>query len=746
MAREHNFLFGFGERLARPVEVPSGGGDKNPPYAFERAKKRLCKKLASSIAEFDQIPESASPNGEVVARLTMHPRYISKSDFPTELLDSIGLRPIGSRSAKIKPDAWGIKKPPDEAITEELFVAGSRHAFSSWANGLAGWTEATRGAKDIVHIESIEPFRARDKLRSIPKDRETAVFEVVLHNVGDERIIQAFVAYVGSLGEVPIVQRRRDIKGLTFIPVKSRSARVEDIARFSFVRVARGMPTLRPMTPGLLRAVSAFRLQFPTVGPLDSSIRAAVFDGGLSTGARMALQPWVTLVEPIGIGKPDPSYEEHGTWVTSALLFGPLVKGKTAPQPICPVDHIRVLDANTGEKNDLECIDVLDRILGTLDENPGKYQFINISLGPRLAVTDDEVTQWTAALDERLSEGRVVATVAAGNDGDLDDLAGLNRIQPPADGVNVLAVGASDSQSADWKRAEYSCVGPGRSPGVVKPDGVAFGGSDDEPFMVPVSKDCSRAEGTQGTSFASPLVLRSALSVHAQLGYSIRPLAIRALLIHRATDGTQGRKAVGWGRFDTHPQRLITCDDDEALVVFQGDLPVGEHLRVPVPVPRSPLKGSVILSATLVIAPQVDPEHPGAYTRSGLEVSFRPHAERYKEYPNGTSSKHPQTKSFFSGANMYGAGEYLMREGGQKWEPCLRNSQTFRATSLLQPCFDIYYHHRQGGGKAVGPLPIQYALVVSLKAPMVPDLYNQVVRAYTSILVPLQPRLRIQLM
>ena len=39
MARKNNFLLGFGERLTAKVEVPSGGGDKNPPYAFSTARR-----------------------------------------------------------------------------------------------------------------------------------------------------------------------------------------------------------------------------------------------------------------------------------------------------------------------------------------------------------------------------------------------------------------------------------------------------------------------------------------------------------------------------------------------------------------------------------------------------------------------------------------------------------------------------------------------------------------------------------
>ena len=86
-----------------------------------------------------------------------------------------------------------------------------------------------------------------------------------------------------------------------------------------------------------------------------------------------------------------------------------------------------------------------------------------------------------------------------------------------------------------------------------------------------------------------------------------------------------------------------------------------------------------------------------------------------------------------------------MREEGLKWEPCLRNGQRFRAASLHQPCFDIYYHRRASGVATTAPQPIPYAFLVSIKAPNVPDLYNRVVRTYANVLVQIRPRLRIEL-
>ncbi len=741
MAREHNFLLGQGERLAAKVPIKKPGGDKKEPYDFSTAKQRIGERLTRAEAVIAKLPDDACPRGEAVAVVTLHPRFLSRSDYPSELFSAVGLRAVGSRSRTVKPEQWGVDKHDDEAVTEDIFVAGAKSAFQRWAASMKRWTTNTRGASDLSHIEDLNALEAKSKLRAIPEGKGI-LLEMVLHNSGTDDIVLAFIRYAQSRGAEPLIARRRDVQGLTFLPVRVDPEHAEDIARFSFVRVARGMPTLRPFRPVMLRGSPGFAVTLPSDGPVDGKTRAAIFDGGLPGSARAALKPWVTLVEPAGLGPAVPAFEEHGLGVTTAFLFGPLEASHAPSAPMCAVDHVRVLDDKTGSSRDPDYFDVLDRIVGHLDKNLGLYSLVNVSLGPALAVDDDEVTLWTAALDKRFAHGRCVATVAAGNEGERDAATGLNRIQPPADGVNVLSVGAADRAGAIWQRATYSCVGPGRCPGVVKPDGLAFGGSTHESFGVLTPQ--LRGGPMEGTSFAAPFALRSAAAVVAQLGSRLAPLAIRALLIHRAQrEEGHSWKDVGFGRFEADSLHLITCNDDETLVVFQGNLPVGEHLRAPVPIRAVRLTGEVTLSATLVIAPDVDPEHPGVYTRSGLDVAFRPHSGKYTRARDGKRPKHAKTRPFFSGTLLYGDAETGLREDGHKWEPCLRNEMQFPAEALSEPCFDIKYNHRENGMKATAPQPIPYAFVVGLKAPEVPDLYDRVMRAYANILVPIQPKTRI---
>jgi len=533
------------------------------------------------------------------------------------------------------------------------------------------------------------------------------------------------------------MDKYRKVQGLAFIPVLATPELASELAQFSFLRIMRPMPQLRPIHPTLLRSHQSMPVIFPSESAINPNLRVAIFDGGIPNVNE--LNKWVTSITPDGIGEPIDEGLEHGLAVTSALLFGH-VEQPHLQRPFCNVDHIRVLDST--ESDDMEAIDVLDRILDHLDNYHKKYDFVNLSLGPVLPINDNDVTLWTAALDERLSNNDILVTVAVGNDGEKDAIKGRNRIKPPSDCVNVLAVGACDSIKDNWARASYSCIGPGRRPGIIKPDGLAFGGTRNNPFMVVAPSTEPTACAIRGTSFASPLTLRAAVGIKAYIGNDITQRTVRALMIHKAKPGDHLKTHVGWGRFETDVESLITCEDNEALILYQGELPIGEHLRAPLPIPEE-LVGSISITATLVIVSETDPQHPGAYTRSGLEVTFRPHAEKFKIQENGRKSKHPQSKSFFSVKEMYGKGEYDLREDGYKWEPCLKNTINFKSNSLFKPCFDIYYHSRAELSTAKNCKPIPYSLIISMKASKIPDFYNQVVRAYSNILVPLRPQVQV---
>jgi hypothetical protein len=417
--------------------------------------------------------------------------------------------------------------------------------------------------------------------------------------------------------------------------------------------------------------------------------------------------------------------------VTSALLFGSLTPGSPSDRPYARVDHYRVLDEDS-PSDPFDLYDVLKRIQDVLSS--GQYEFFNVSIGPHWPVEDDEVHPWTAILDEYLSNGEALASLAVGNDGEKDRASGEARIQVPADCVNGLSVGAANTTHDGWSRATYSCFGPGRSPGVVKPDVVQFGGTDAEPFFVYQAGAAPALAQTCGTSLAAPATLRVAAGLRAHFGSRLTPLALKALLVHCATNPDEhDRDEVGWGRVSTEVSDIAMCGDGVMRVIYQGEVSPASYIRAPIPLPDEGLRGRVAVAATFCYATVTDPQDPGTYTRSGLDVFFRPHALKF-DRPDSVSAK---TVSFFRRKAF--ETEHEQRSDAKKWETTLHAQKPFNASSLYRSAFDIHYNARETGGPAKDPDKIKYALVVTVTAPKVPDLYNRVRRLYAGRLEPLVP-------
>jgi len=740
-----NFLLGKGERLTEDITITGGGGAKEAPYTFTEAKERLLPMLQSTIEGLESLPQSACPDNIVVATITLNPEYIAKSYYPAELFKAVGLETVGSRAKTITPAKKSKQRKPEETVTTELFVMATREVFKKWATEFSSWNENTTGAKQIVSIEEITFPKATDKLKHIEDLEEQSVYEVVLHLdelYGEKYFISNFKKYLDGLGVKASLNRRFYSGGLCFLELTAPSGIAEKIAEYSLVRVLRSMPKLRLLRP-TVRTSGVDYGKFPTLPdeePLDPTLRAVIFDGGIPDGH--PLTRWATTLDAPGVGSEETELLEHGVGVTSAFLFGHLDPKQPISRPYCYVDHYRVLD-NVPGGNPYELYEVLERIMNVLETN--NYDFINLSLGPYLPIDDLEVHSWTALLDTHLCDGTTLATIAVGNDGEGDPAIQANRVQVPADCVNALAIGACDVPDDNWQRASYSSVGPGRSPGLVKPDLVDFGGSLQRPFLT-LSMDGTKIVATGGTSFSAPSVLRLGTGVRAHFGTALNALSIRTLMVHCAESTNLPRFEVGFGRAARALEDIVICENREMRVVFQGRITASKYLRAPIPVPINQLSGMVSIKATLCYATPVDPHHPDNYTRSGLEVTFRPHKDKKRKIKPGENIPlHAVSKNFFGKTRQTFQTEEEQRKDSWKWENCLHGELKMYGTSLKDPVFDIHFNARSEGHNDTVGQEIEYALVISVTAPNVADLYDQVVRRYATQLEQLQPIIDIPL-
>jgi hypothetical protein len=730
---KRNFLLGKGERLVEDVAGVRGGGPKSHPYTFREARERIAPMLARLVRGIDQLPDAACPNDHAVATITLNPEYIAKSYFPEKLFESLGLEPVGSRPRRITPEKRSKGREPEEAITTELFVMGTRSAFRAWRSSMPNWHENAATASDLATIEEVAAPSAHDKIKGRLPKKGSLIFEAVLHSdagAGPNSVVTQFKTYLDGIGIGQPLDRRFAAGGLSFVELEAPVELADRIATFSPVRALRQMPTLRMLRPSFRSSrVSMEEISLPARGPIDPNIRVAIFDGGIPKGH--PILKWVKPIEPPGIGTTIGEFQKHGVGVTSAFLFGHIDPKQPIPRPYAPVDHYRVLDAAPGQ-NPHELYEVLARVDQVLVEKD--YQFVNLSIGPRLPVEDDDVHAWTAVIDDRLSRGSTLATIAVGNDGDKPATDGLNRIQVPADCVNALAVGACDTPDATWQRCFYSSVGPGRSPGLVKPDFLEFGGTLERPFIVVSESNVSALEATEGTSFSAPSVLRLGAGLRAHFGNNLSILAIRSLLIHTAETSDYPCEEIGRGRVARSVQDIVLCDDDTVRVVYQGSIAPTRYIRAPIPIPSGAIPGKVTITATLCYPTGVDPHHPGNYTQAGLEPTFRPHDQKRKD----PKQVHADSKSFFGKAQS-GLMEDELRRDAWKWENCLHTRVTFIGKSLRNPVLDIHYNARQDGRNFAPKEELPYALVISVHAKHLGDLYDKVVRKYARQLEALRP-------
>lgn len=719
---KRNLMLGYGENLVSDLPNPTvhGGGKSHPYTDRDEVYTRLYPQMTATFDYVSNLAEMYCPGGNAVFRVDLHPAYLAKSYFPANLFDRFGLRVVGSRFEELVP-AKVLNGPDGVPVkTLELYVAGKRENIDL----------LTRHLKDADLFESvrrIERIRAFSPHERIIGDAaalsDVRIVELVLHSDRyDDSIVRAFDNLSKRFGAEPVLKKRIQTAGLCFLPLRVKTPDVLDVLEpFSFLRLMRKMPRLRSISREMAgEIVPVPRMHLPPCPAVERKV--AVFDVGCEISSELA--GWV---EGYNLPNRLPGPVLHGTMVNSALLFGPMTPGQT-PAPVCPIDSYQIVDPNDSS-NEFELYEALERICQILDTRD--YEFVNLSVGPDLPISDNEVHAWTAKLDEKLASGQMLMSIAVGNNGEMDEASGNARIEVPADSVNALSVGAATAsgESPDWDNTSYSAIGPGRMPGIRKPDVLDFGGCDGNKFgiMDPVG---SQLMFLMGTSFAAPNALRKCIALRQKYP-ELRPLAIKAIMIHSAIKHRDNHTFIkhGYGALPSNLDRFVVCADDEMTIVYQGRLEPRKYVKAVIPVPDN-LMGKVTIKATLCYATNVDSETPGNYTRSAIDLKLRPNLAKMTEDAN-----RPKTRPFFVPAQY--SSESNLREYG-KWDTVMQGELTLNANrSIEQPFFEMHYMAREGVNYNCDAGEIPYALVLTVKAPKTPNLYESVLAAYHNKIRPL---------
>lgn len=739
-----------GEALRVDVTAPStGGGPKYEPRTAEDAAVFLLPQIAAALEDSRNLPRELRAEDRIYVEAKLVANYLAPSYFPIYLLSQIGATPVGSRAD------IGLY----QTSTKSKEVQTRRLIFTLPDTGLAAFEALVRTGgqgrtqtQAFAEIRKLEEVGLPDPSRVLrtpergagqPAARVgTRTWEAVLHPsatlsgdavpLDDATLMRWFELIEAHHGYVHRDFVRR-VGGLTFTPVTMPSE--EDMAQlacFNPLRTLRPMPAIRPRPRFGLRA--GRRLAPPaTARPLDTSVKVAVFDGGVDVQSGPSQFFPIATVD-LTSEAADQDCLDHGTGVTGAVLYGLVAPGQQAPQPPLPVESFRVLPAPVGAE-DLEGYWVLDQIKAAVEQ--GGHKLVNLSLGPEVAVEDDlEPNRWTSELDQLAWENDVLFVIAAGNDGDQDRTAGLHRVQVPADMANGLTVGACDAPTPamPWARAPYSSMGPGRHGARVQPLGVQFGGADNRLF------DVLRADGSfleaSGTSFAAPLTTHALAELTTRLP-RVNSSILRAFITHFAEPHRMHvklRDEVGYGRHVLSFEDALQCDADEAHILIVDEIERGDLLGYQVPVPAG-LVGKIDLRLTLAYATPVDPTEPTEYTNAALEMLLRPHHQVYSfGPPAGADAKRQAFDARTAEARQVmiegwkqsqepvactlgapkGSNEAQLRDSG-KWETVRFHKINFQPGEIELPRLELAYIARRTGAIDNAPSKVPFAILVSIR-------------------------------
>ena len=767
-------LLANGEKLKQPATRPRGPSSKFHPLTLQAAWEKLAPQAVALTAGIDRMQQGAVGK-HLVFEATLLPNYLASTYFPSEVLERGNLYLVGSRPAR-GTKVTEKKELPDQA-TRTLMLAGDPRAVRNFVSHLTQEPETTneRDWEQFRRFATVTLPRKENVIVSRPKSiADATTFEAVLtHVYGSQRQeeewadyhFDQFVDWVAALGGVVDIDYRRDLQGLSFVPVLLPNTALDRVADFNLLRAIRPMPEIAPIPGSIVR--TAARAPRPSAmassGELPEQV-IALFDGGVDA-ALPVFAPFVQSFD-LTAEAADPAYLRHGSMVTSAALYGHVRADQDQlPDPLTRVDHYRVFPlppsvAGQPDHRLYEMLDGMTRVLREVD-----YSIVALSLGPNEPINDSaEPDRFTSELDLLAFERGITFVTAVGNNGGEDSSLGYDRVQSPGDMVNGIGVGAvserARNQKKKYSRAPYSARGPGREGQRVQPTVVEFGGCAAEQFGG--FDERGRLALACGTSFAGPSSARPLGGLCGMLAAPRRrPDVFRTFAVHFAERGYgHGKKflELGYGRILAAFDPCFECEPNEVTVLYDDELPRGQStaLRFPFPVGMAD-PTELELTWTLSFVSEVDPRAGNDYTLSGIETIFRPDSrvrrltnsntreskevridldqdEIAKALAKGhTLSDEPKAHSNWAVTKR----EQLLRKDG-KWETLLSGRVTATVAELFEPRLDLQHLRREDGhlvgGDAVAPL--RYAMLLTLRALDGAEVYEQA-RAQYNVLAPL---------
>lgn len=745
-------IIAHGEVYIEPISKKSSKMDKKYPREYEEARERVISDLKLLSASIEE--NSQNFLNEKVFCIRLEPKFEAKSYYPDVVTNvSEDMKIIGGRKYNYLEE--------NEEKAKLYYVRVGKSGISKLLTTLEHDTKGNQKnwKEQIRSINSIDLMKPAEKALGFEENWTEGPVEFVLHPLGEEyqnEMVDRFFKISGLNRENASICSYKD--GITFISAYANEENIKAATKYNPLRSAHPMGGIEI---GQLRGMSV-EGPLPPAEKSNTGVIIGAFDSGIDENN----QYFNGFAVNYDMVENDIRDYSHGSGVCGALLYGNIDDPSTSSRLKTPdsfVEMFRVFPEDGTYSDDsfkkIGLYETIDKIEAVVKERRD-IKLFNLSLGPRMPVIDDEISRFTYALDYLTydvneDEKNPLFAVAVGNDGEEDEP--FNRIQPPADMVNGLSVGAYTYNPLNEKIcASYSCIGPGREGAKVKPDILEFGGSKTRPF-VSTSKNDKQVELYAGTSFAAPLALHKIGNMIAQ-SKELSPHMGRTLIIHAAEQGNKEARNIesGYGYSTKSADEILHCEDNIVTVLYEGSLDPGTTAKLPIYAPFiNEVSGNVKITWTITTIVSPENNDSDAYTNNCIEDTFYPHSQKYTFTKNrkkiSLDLSKPEnvalqnellnegySKSFMpdSKSGKTYKDESELRNTDLKWDTVIKKHQSMRGYSVFDPFLTVHAMSRNGFENK----PIKYYIAITIEAPKYKgSLYNGILRTY-SRLEPIQVR------
>lgn len=597
----------------------------------------------------------------------------------------------------------------------ELYQAADKRQFS--AQEAVAWLSSDGiGGNYQIELFELPPPRQTWDAQSVQRQRLYESFVQGLHAIG-----QGMVAHTLRLTRhrQPLLAVRLGVSALppaiNLLP-QSQKPSTQEVSVFNtdvgyhqkLLSFLDRHPLVRRIElPGkVIRSstVNATRLrpdtvEIPAPDMRRSYPRLGIIDGGISP----ALSDWV--IHRWDLLADEHADLRHGTFIAGLTALGTQLNGSTACPEIepCQLADLAVFPnerlSGVFTKYFHDVAGFLDEVEIAISDARSRYgvRIFNLSLNVQQPANLSGYSAYAERLDQIADNNGVLLFISAGNtepqnirsewhaepERALADLATARNdgILIPAESIRNIAVAALNppdlKPAIPFAPASYSRRGPGIRTGV-KPDLAQVGGAGarDENLghgLFSIAPDGSVLDGC-GTSYAAPLVAKTAAVLDHAIEGEVSRETLTALLIHHAVlpmplqakaFSSVARHLSGFGR-PPSAEQILETDDHSITLVFAArirrDQQMSFKFNWPACLVTSDGKCTGRARLTLVATPPIDSRFGAEFVRINIDASLQ------QEQSNG-GWRNKLDPIYLPMRNEWPTIEAERIEHGLKWSP-----------------------------------------------------------------------------